>query len=174
MDTSETYVKMCECEELYQHWQPKEGDWFWVRGRNAKGEPEILCLSSLTINSDHQTIYIPILEPLHATFKLEEKLPSEIPISINKQTYTKFPLRYFVWLPRQDQLQAMLYPARYKEKYDMCSAFAARCTFSVFNAFISDKPDVMSMEQLWLAFVMIELHQKRWHNGEWVDDTRNP
>ena len=61
-------------------------------------------------------------------------------------------------LERQDQLQEMLIPSRYKEKYDMCSVFAA---------YLHDKPDIMSMEQLWLAFVMKERYNKTWNGEEW-------
>jgi len=64
-----------------------------------------------------------------------------------------------IWLPRQDQLQEMLLSQRYEEKYDLCSAFAA---------FLWNKPDVMSFEQLWLAFVMKEKYGKVWDGEDWV------
>ena len=67
--------------------------------------------------------------------------------------------RSIIWLPRQGQLQEMLMPSRYKEKYDMCSAFAA---------FLCDKPDIMSMEQLWLIFAMQQLYGKVWNGEDWI------
>ena len=57
----------------------------------------------------------------------------------------------------QDQLQEML-SDRYEEKYDMCSMFAA---------YLFDKPDIMSMEQLWLGFVQKENDNKVWNGKEW-------
>jgi len=30
MDTSKTYIKMCDCSLIQEQWEPKEGDWgFW-------------------------------------------------------------------------------------------------------------------------------------------------
>ena len=160
MDTSETYIKMSEkAEEIQKLWMPQEGDWFWVRGRNAKGELETMCLSSLAISSDHDTIYIPVLEELHAHFALEDELPKEMPIDINKQTYTRFPLRYFVWLPRQDDLQKMI-------EYEWTGDLIRR--FHIWGKRVGYQTQaIASMEQLWLAFVMKEKYNKVWANNEW-------
>jgi len=53
---------------------------------------------------------------------------------------------------RQDQLQEMV------GNYLDCVKMLNRYQF--YNA-------VESMEQLWLAFVMLTLYHKKWYNGEW-------
>lgn len=66
------------------------------------------------------------------------------------------------WLPRQDQLQEMI-----DGDFNI--------TFGNFYRFASaekeDNDEVLkyeSYEQLWLAFVMKEKHDKTWHKDEWV------
>ena len=66
------------------------------------------------------------------------------------------------FLPRQDQLQEML-----KNKPAYTCAWGQAQGFHEFhtrNLFPID----YSMEQLWLAFVMSELHSKVWRNNQWV------
>ena len=78
-----------------------------------------------------------------------------------------------IWLPRQDQLQAMLIG-----KYDMINLFVVftdwtkgtlagggqeiykECEFENFASF----------EQLWLAFVMKEEYNKIWNGKEWREE----
>ena len=71
-----------------------------------------------------------------------------------------------IWLPRQDQLQAMI------GDYILCLNLLGSCTSGEFED--GDKwenfhafDDYASMEQLWLAFVMFELYEKAWEDGEW-------
>ncbi len=69
------------------------------------------------------------------------------------------------WLPRQDQLQGMV-----EDKYTFDSLIWT------FHDFISDekgthmriKTTTVSMEQLWLAFVMFEKFNKTWNGKEWI------
>ena len=66
------------------------------------------------------------------------------------------------WLPRQDQLQEMV-----KKDGDVVDwqfyHFANDGLTDYLNYF-------NSMEQLWLAFVMKEKHNKTWSNGEWNEE----
>ena len=62
-----------------------------------------------------------------------------------------------VWLPRQDQLQAMVRKR---------SIFALCCDISEFCNDVKHK----SMEQLWLGFVMEENYKKVWNSKEWVKE----
>ena len=67
------------------------------------------------------------------------------------------------WLPRQDQLQEMVY----KEQ----TAQGKLCYFHDWIGLVDKwhfKKD-MSMEQLWLAFVMKEKYNKTWDGSEWRD-----
>jgi hypothetical protein len=68
-----------------------------------------------------------------------------------------------VWLPKQDQLQEMLIE-KYATPWDLAIAFS--------NLLMGDKASYFdtfdSMEKLWLAFIMLEKHGKKWKDGEWV------
>ena len=68
-----------------------------------------------------------------------------------------------VWLPRQDQLQEMVI-GTYTTPWDLAIAFSNVLMGD--NASYFDNFD--SMEKLWLAFIMLEKHKKKWKNGEWV------
>lgn len=76
-----------------------------------------------------------------------------------------------IFLPRQDQLQAMIDWSEFENK------IAAMCSqiddFRYNFPGILDKPKtvkITSMEFLWLAFVMHELYLKRWDSDkeDWV------
>jgi hypothetical protein len=68
-----------------------------------------------------------------------------------------------VWLPRQDQLQEMVIE-RYATPWDLTIAFSN--ILMADNASYFDNFD--SMEKLWLAFIMLEKHRKKWKDGKWV------
>ena len=75
-----------------------------------------------------------------------------------------------IWLPTQSQLQAMV-----KDTID-CSSHSSCAIFINVGHRIRQWCDdawdywmqFTSMEQLWLAFVMKELHHKVWNGSEWV------
>ena len=71
-----------------------------------------------------------------------------------------------IWLPHQSQLQDMLnYTVWFEKIYR-------------FYDWLQEKEDIHSwdgnctkfntMEQLWLAFVMWELYEKKWNGEEWI------
>ena len=67
-----------------------------------------------------------------------------------------------IWLPRQDQLQEMVIDGR-----------DTTLLSYLFGQWVSDTMlhipfHECTMEQLWLAFVMKELHNKVWNNEEWI------
>jgi len=68
-----------------------------------------------------------------------------------------------VWLPRQDQLQDMVWDSL----GTYCSNKMNSLTWGVWD-FYNTIDDVDSMEQLWLAFVMRELYNKQWNGNEWA------
>ena len=70
-----------------------------------------------------------------------------------------------IWLPRQDQLQGML-PKR-TTWFENLYRFYEWMTTHDPSHFSSPCTMFSSMEQLWLAFVMWELYQKRWDGKEW-------
>jgi len=64
-----------------------------------------------------------------------------------------------IWLPRQDQLQGMVDS---HSSWYLCNQF-----YRFVIDIIEYKKDI-SMEQLWLAFVMSEKYQKTWDGKEWI------
>ncbi len=120
MDTSETYIKMCDCPEIQGGRRHEVLD-VWQYAPDGK-------------HVDHWSQ---------------------------------------VWLPRQDQLQEMVLEdesywryqryqsdARYLDIIDDIRAF--------FHGKCGQGADlILSLEQLWLAFVMKEKHGKVWSGSEW-------
>lgn len=129
MDTSETYIKMCDHPVIQDIVIRRlKQDHGWLR-TSAVGD---IC-NAIAKNGDVFTFYLDI------------------------------------WLPRQDQLQAIMLRndvaslmellrsvvIRYHDRFDENTVGYRNGTFS-------------SMEQLWLALVMSWLHHKTWAGKEWI------
>jgi len=67
------------------------------------------------------------------------------------------------WLPRQDQLQDMV---REDTDYHALMKFDT-WVFTLARVYDDKIIGKFSMEQLWLAFVMHELHGKKWDGEDW-------
>lgn len=85
-----------------------------------------------------------------------------------------------IWLPRQDQLQEMM-KAKYERLVDrdpvdwFCFGIPGYIWSDEFgygddNEEIGYYRQFISMEQLWLAFVMKEKYDKAWNGKEWRDN----
>ena len=74
-------------------------------------------------------------------------------------------LRTVIWLPRQDQLQEMV---KENDKGDYSLLISFRMWLNSIP-FAYSQVSIMSMEQLWLAFVMKEKYDKVWDdkNEKW-------
>ena len=72
----------------------------------------------------------------------------------------------FIWLPRQDQLQEMLVFPSGTFKDNFWTALFCLNEWGFESKFIDYIP--MSMEQLWLAFVMKGKYNKVWTGEEWI------
>ena len=76
-------------------------------------------------------------------------------------TFDKFyPQSDVIWLPRQDQLQYMLV-----KKYG--GIFSVTCRFCDWFQHEDCSGETITGEQLWLKFVMHELHGKQWDGSDW-------
>ena len=73
-----------------------------------------------------------------------------------------------VWLPRQDQLQAMIWG---NDGFSMPCA-EMKLLFDAIHTAKNKQAgyyhDLTSMEQLWLAFVMKEKYNKTWTGNDWA------
>jgi hypothetical protein len=73
-----------------------------------------------------------------------------------------------IWLPRQDQLQGMVDEGKYLSKATgltfYCNVHSSMCPeWEYYKQFLT-------MEQLWLAFVMKEKFNKTWDGTDWVKE----
>ena len=88
-------------------------------------------------------------------------------------TPAHFPVSGLIFLPRQDQLQEMMIP---KDEQDCLNKYVV--LLDDFQEWVLEKGIGLewsyliqvSMEQLWLAYVMHEKYQKIWANGEWIKE----
>ena len=140
MDTSETYIGMCEGAREIQALKPDEDS---KEGRDD--------------HSYSSLFYLPVDEVfglLHWDNDEGHWMIGDYHDNTDRA----------IWLPRQDQLQAMI-----KDKYfqlgDMAYFF-----WSWIKSNIQVELGLSSMEQLWLAFVMSEKFEKIWDGGKWQPD----
>jgi len=156
MDTSEEYIKQTDCPEIQENHKPKEGDWYHVMDYWGKGETKQrvnFVLSSNVmpqgIGGDWRRVYIP---RLIKDLKRKDFCYFGIPFAGDLP-------HILIWLPRQDQLQAMVRGKRTMWQLVQC----------FWNWLWTKEPVTtgLSMEQLWLGFVMWELHRKKWTGKEW-------
>jgi len=137
LDTSETYIKMADCPEIQEDWIDQEGDWFRFDGKS--------------IGLD---IYVVSTVAWHP-YTRQEKWRN--PRKFNKGN--------FIWLPRQDQLQAMVdSPPIVMGKLNRLQVFMNE--YSPLDGW-------ETMEQLWLAFVMKELHGKALAGDKWIKESKD-
>jgi hypothetical protein len=141
MDTTETYRKMADCPEIQSH-QPK------IIGSPYGYVPKDGELGSFFyMNGD--------IELLHY-----DNDTSCMMIGGYRDEDAES-----IWLPRQDQLQEMLSFVVGAFQDNFWSALDNLHKYAFTVPFKADIP--VSMEQLWLAFVMYELHQKVWTGDGW-------
>lgn len=71
---------------------------------------------------------------------------------------------WVVWLPRQDQLQAMIpenRPVLLQKLYEFYNHFRVKDGSPIFRV-------TSGWEQLWLCFAMHELYKLQWNGSDWV------
>jgi len=127
MDTSVTFIKMCEkAEKIQKIHQWEVGDWSWDI---TNKEWNILCPAC--------------------------------------HNYEHYPMSMYIWLPRQDQLQEMVGE---KSSGRLLYEFHYWYINHLVGVPIGENEKyyfLMSMEQLWLAFVMKEKYNKIWNGTDW-------
>lgn len=91
-----------------------------------------------------------------------------------KQNWTRDDKGDIIWLPRQEDLQKMVsgvesvYLGLLPERVWTLQSSFNKFTHELYTHDTCD--DWTSMEQLWLAFVMKELHNKIWQEDKWVGE----
>lgn len=142
MDTSEQYIKMCDCLEIQEKWKPEEGDFYVPLGKDyLNGHGSIDVVSGVRAIREEKRIE-------YLTGGIYERL---------------------AWLPRQDQIQEILGWHMIKAMSFFSDFFQEEMIEQVGIGNQPKKnPKFNSMEQLWLAFYMYEKHQKLWDGKKWV------
>ena len=143
MDTSETYIKMCDCEEIQKGHKWDYGDWLIA-------EHGIFTVGTATFGYDISNSAIP---PIRSDLPIATIQQDDVDGSIFSDK--------LIWLPRQDQLQEMVFGS---SEYPL-KIVTELLESQVKSSFI--KTHLTSMEQLWLAFVQKELHNKTWDGDKW-------
>lgn len=140
MDTSKESIKMCEMAKEIQKLADRYIDkwsFFYCKEHNRLNQWSI----------DDEAYYCLGWKQLH-----------KLTIQSHRLNFQRLSSNS-IWLPRQDQLQAMII----KDVYLLSEAF---------DDFVGDEEypftDFKSMEQLWLAFVMKEKFNKYYDGKDWV------
>jgi len=135
----EQYIKMCNCPEIQDKWEPKVGD------RTDCG------IITNIINRESIIVYYD-----------------------RSGHFPEFGFDELKWLPSQEQLQGMLLTPSIGH-YELVE------NFWDFVWGLDNEADLESNEegeyllyrninQLWLAFVMYELHDKKWEERGWTSE----
>ncbi len=148
MDTSKKYIKMCE-----------EAEEIVIYGENNFERLRPLFVFDKLLERVSLVIWLPQ--------KMRERLNcknGEVIVSVeqnrDKGVYIEEgKMGIVIWLPRQDQLQEMLWQGLDEYEHWIQKLYD----------FILDLPfEPMSMEQLWLAFIMKEKYNKIWDKDKWL------
>jgi len=172
MDTTEEYRAMCEkAEEIERLWTARKGDFIWVK------------------EGDYVDCYNEKEGCIYTVFESEGSLYFDSGISCGRSTdYNEE--GYFaelsevptaVWLPRQDQLQQIAFEDS-KQKYptyeggkiaryiNLLSDFNDYISFFHSQAILNQgyiRIETLTIEQLWLMFVMNRIYHKSWDGEKW-------
>jgi len=163
MDTSKEYVEMCAHFSLWNLWEPKAGDFVYV-----KEKEEVITLGHDRIGvkkireSSQPIIEIAYLEEPTQIFK--DPCSTTIVEGRNRYYFHRFAT---VWLPRQDQIQELM-----RKSMAPLMDFLLFHEFSVwlskFYDWLCNNCDIAftSLEKLWLMFFMYSVNELIWNKYE--------
>ena len=158
MDTSETYIKMCEkAGEIQGEWKMSEWDYAYCRGCAAaikespwKDESAVIVLSGYETDGGYYG------------HEAEPGVECSCPVSNGAFRHGDRVFRdEHFWLPRQDQLQAML-----PNFFNAATSYVHEIVRHIVDFYKCN--DFSSWEQLWLVFVYKEKYNKVWNGDDWV------
>jgi len=144
MDTTEKYIKMCEKATEIQGHKFILGDYF--------------CYSE---DKDYVYIITSTFDTQGGGTLLRGHSVNHKDIWDEKEVHSQFSDKP-VWLPTQDQLQEMMYESPMSEStvQDMVGY--------LYKFAFEESHGIVSMEQLWLTFIMESYHKKKWNGEDWV------
>lgn len=138
MDTSREYIAMCdEASEIQKNWRPVHGD-FFIGERNK-----------LRVWIDG------INDPEKVVTGVEVEFRDGIPLATR-----------YIWLPRLDQLIELAQEAH--TRYERTTQAFLDWTKRDYGTLPGEPRKVFtSLEQTWLAFVMLRKYGKKWNGETW-------
>ena len=145
MDTSEIYIKMCDCPEIQGNWTYGLRDW--------------VLFSHVAYNQDRDE------SPIHVV--------SHIDMEVGSYFKANYPKGAYFWLPRQDQIQEMIPKCTCLHPLEKLQCILARLIAFSEEEDDGYSCKFISMEQLWLAFYMQRKHYKRWNGKKWNKEMIN-
>jgi len=162
MDTTLKYIKMCEkVGEIQKEWIPQVGDYIW-RKYTVFGD-----VIDRTIWPEDKMYEVIILTYASSADGYFHAVKSGTNDGENRifETHNELHKATCIFIPRQDQLQEMLYP---KGNQRVTSLVCSSYDFITSELWEPEMFD--SMEKFWLAFVMKEKYGKVWDDKkeEWI------
>lgn len=163
MDETEIYIKISDCPEIqgqrkpkvekmpdgrrHYEWELETGDYFATKDLCSKEERQVEIKGT--------TIYDP--------YFYDKKQDANITISqVGFDEGGGYVTKKFIWLPRQDQIQKMMYE----------NLARADAIVHDLNKWREENYDYqlqfITMEQFLLAFYMWEKHSKTWDGEKWI------
>jgi hypothetical protein len=173
MDTSETYIRMCEKATEVQNTQHYEG---------CNGDYKCLNNACFAITKDNRYYYDSTFTETYVfnhTVKGYIRKPSN---HFGCAVRDDLPIVYLpnevVWLPRQDDLQGIVRGNMSNTPHELKHMHLLAHEFALFfhggeefgiryagHDIGADEDN--SMEQMWLCYVMYKLYNKKWNGTEW-------
>lgn len=171
MDTSKTYIKMCEkATEIQSQWSPSGGDWY-IHDYRGTTKTSREFEKQIWGDSDKTWQNIEIL--CYRPSESKDVVISTDGTESRCVAVADLVREHSIWLPRQDQLQEMLEEPKRLTPYIADISYSGKGTFVIHNTLSalcreSYLSRFDSYEQLWLAFVMREKYGKSWNGEDWI------
>jgi len=174
---TKTYIKMCDCPEIQKRWKPNRGDQFFTSCSSLSYAYGGMGEKEAWQGHEDDEPKLPNLKDGNVCLLTDQPVDSGY---YGWSIGDSFPdekslLKYFIWLPRQDQIQEMMDwksmgisgPLYQLEAIDDWSGTEeTRLRRSSESIAFDDKYD--SLEKCWLAFYMNEKHKKTWDGEKWI------
>jgi len=160
MDKSEIYIRMADCEEIQEQWNPKSGDLFF--------DPSIH-KSAKIIHKHIPDLSFDLTAKAYGFVSEGTFICDGCSLEHDMYTFNKFyPRDEVVWLPYQHQIQEMIFDENHPFS-DIQNQLAE--LIHKLNEMDADEHytwQFKTWEQLWLAFMMWQKYQKMWDGEKWV------
>lgn len=158
MDFSDKYIQMCEqAAQLQASWIPAKGDWIVERRCHdgvVSNHDEPFLLHDM-VGDNIGCLYVPQSQEYGGVVK-SKSIMLWWRVTHKYQDKETGDSWWYVWLPQQDQLQAL--PPSSLPFYSALS----------FALYIKSHMEFETMEEAWLTNIMCWLHHSYWVEGQWV------